>query len=54
MSIEKIVNVVLTEEQHDALKKVAVAERRSVRAMASVLINRSVREEEIKLNASNG
>lgn len=54
MAIEKIVNVVLTDVQHEMLKKVATHEKRSMRAMASVLLNRAVREAEIEINKQNG
>lgn len=52
--MEKTVNVVLTETQHEALKKIAISEKRSIRAMANVLLNKAVREAEVELNKSNG
>lgn len=52
--MEKAVQVFLTEAQHAALKKVAAHEKRSIRSMATVLLNRSVREAEVEINKSNG
>lgn len=54
MAIEKIINVVLTEEQHEALKKVSISEQRSTRSMAAFLINKGVRELEVEINKLNG
>lgn len=54
MAMDKVVNVFLTEAQHEALKKVAAHEQRSMRSMASVLLNKAVREAEVEMNKANG
>lgn len=54
MAIDKVVNVFLTDIQHETLKKVSANEKRSMRSMASVLLAKAIREAEIEMNKANG